>query len=131
VVFPDSTNCLESTEIELPANRPLNLDSDTPGMIEQKRDLWEWIVKNLDDAIAWTDNGNPIIRKFFRFRLHDDQFNIGLSDKDQELLDKLKIPDFIEMEKSKSPTPYLNRYSNNYQKPTVEITSIDFDRSQY
>jgi hypothetical protein len=30
VVFPDSTKRLESTEIELPANLPLNLDNDTP-----------------------------------------------------------------------------------------------------
>jgi hypothetical protein len=30
VVFPDSTKCLESTKIELPADLFLDLDSDTP-----------------------------------------------------------------------------------------------------
>jgi hypothetical protein len=57
-------------------------------------------VKNLDDAIARAENGNPTLRKFIRFCLHKDNLNIGVSEKDQELLDKLKIPDFMEKEKS-------------------------------
>jgi hypothetical protein len=65
-------------------------------------------VKNLDDAIDQAENRNPILRKFIRFYLHEDNPNIGLSDKDQELLDKLKLPDFMEKEKSKSPTPPSN-----------------------
>jgi hypothetical protein len=52
VVFPESTKRLESTEIKSPADIPLYLDNDIPYTIEQKHDLWEWIVKNLDDAIA-------------------------------------------------------------------------------
>jgi hypothetical protein len=66
--------------------------------------LWEWIVKNHDDAIAQAKNDNLTILKFIRFRPHDDNPNTGLSDKDQELLYKLKIPDVMEKEKSKSPT---------------------------
>jgi hypothetical protein len=101
--------------------------------IEQKQDLWEWIVKNLDDAIAWAKNGNPTLCKFIHFHPHKDNPNIGLSDKDQELLDKLKIPDFMEKEKSKSPTPPPNPSgsSTNYKKPIVEIPPIDIDQSQY
>jgi hypothetical protein len=89
-------------------------------------------VKNIDDAIAWAENGNAILRKFIRFHLHEDNPNIGLFDKDQELLDKLKIPDLKEKEKSKTPTPSPNpsRSSTNCKKPTVEISPIDIDRSQ-
>jgi hypothetical protein len=102
-------------------------------MIGQKRDLWEWIVKNLDDTIAQAKNGNPTLCKFIHFCPYEDNSNIGLSDKDQELLDKLKILDFMEKEKSKSPTPPPNpsRSSTNYKKPSVEIPPIDIDRSQY
>jgi hypothetical protein len=90
-------------------------------------------VKNLDDAIAWAKNGNPTLLKFIPFHPHEDNPNIGLSDKDQELLDKLKIPDFMEKEKSKSPTPPPNPSgsSTNYKEPTVEIPPIDIDQSQY
>jgi hypothetical protein len=102
-------------------------------MIDQKPDLWEWIVNNLDDAIARAENGNPTLCKFIRFRPHKDNPNIGHSDKDQELLDKLKILDFMEKEKSKSPTPPPNPSgsSTNHKKPTVEIPPINIDRSQY
>jgi hypothetical protein len=88
-------------------------------------------VKNLDDAIAQAENENQTLRKFIHFCSHKDNPNIGLSDKDQELLDKLKIPDFMEKEKSKSPTPPPNPSgsSNNYKKPAVEIPPIDIDRS--
>jgi hypothetical protein len=90
-------------------------------------------VKNLDNAIEWVKNGNPILYKFIRFCPHKNNPNIGLSDKDQELLDKLKIQDVMEKEKSKSPTPSpnLGRSSTNYKKPTVKIPPIDIDRSQY
>jgi hypothetical protein len=66
VVFPDSTNHLESTKIESPFDLPLNLGNDTPWTIEQKRDLWEWIVNNLDNAIARAENRNLTLRKFIR-----------------------------------------------------------------
>jgi hypothetical protein len=133
VVFPDSTKRLESIEIESPANLPLNLDHDIPWTIEQKRDLWEWIVKNLNDAIARAEDGNSTLHKFIRFCPHEDNPNIGLFDKDQELLDKLKIPNFMVKEKSKSstPTPNPSGSSTNYKKLTVEIPPIDIDRSQY
>jgi hypothetical protein len=77
--------------------------------------------------------GTPTLHKFIRFCLHDDNPNLGLSDKHQEHLDKLKISDFIEKEKSKSPTPPPNpgRSSTNYKKPAVEIPPVDIDRSQY
>jgi hypothetical protein len=86
-------------------------------------------VKNLDDVIARGENGNPTLRKFICFRLHENNLNIGLSDKDQELLDKLKIPDFMEKETSKSPTPPPNPSgsSTNYKKPTVEIPPVDIN----
>jgi hypothetical protein len=86
-------------------------------------------VKNLDDAIARAENGNPTLRKFICFRPHEDNPNIGLSDMDQELLDTLNIPDFMEKEKSKSPTPPPNPSgsSSNYKKPTIEIPPIDID----
>jgi hypothetical protein len=86
-------------------------------------------VKNLDDAIDQAENGNLTLRKFICFDPHNDNSNIGLSDKYQELLDKLKISDFMEKEKSKSPTPPPNpsRSSMNYKKLTVEIPSIYID----
>jgi hypothetical protein len=37
VVFSESTKCLELTKIESPTNLPLDLDSNTPYMIEQNR----------------------------------------------------------------------------------------------
>jgi hypothetical protein len=90
-------------------------------------------VKNLDDTIAWAENGNPTLRKFICFRPYEDNPNIGLSHKDQELLDKLKISDFMEKEKSKSLTPPPNPSgsSTNYKKPTVDIPPVDIDQSQY
>jgi hypothetical protein len=66
--------------------------------------LMEWKAKNLDDASAQAKNGNPTLCKFIPFCPHDNNLNIGHSDKDQELLDKLKLLDFMEQEKSKSPT---------------------------
>jgi hypothetical protein len=33
-------------------------------MIELKQDLWEWIVENLDDAMARAENRNQTLRKF-------------------------------------------------------------------
>jgi hypothetical protein len=90
-------------------------------------------VKNLDDAITQAENGNQILRKFIHFHSRKDNPNIGLSDMDQELLDKLKIPDLMEKEKSKSPTPNPNPSgsSTNYKKPIMEILPINIDRSQY
>jgi hypothetical protein len=64
---------------------------------------------------------------------HEDNPNIGLSDKDQELLDILKLLDFMENEKSKSPTlpRNLSWSSTNYKKPSLHILSVDIDQSQY
>jgi hypothetical protein len=96
-------------------------------MIEQKWDLWEWILKNLTEAIAPAENRDSILHKFIPFSPHEDNPNIGLSDKDQELLDKLKMPDFMVTEKSKSSTPSPNPRgsSTNYKKPIMEIPPID------
>jgi hypothetical protein len=58
-------------------------------MIEQKPDLLELILKNLDDTFDQAENANPILRKLICLHPHEDNPNIGLSDKDQELLDKL------------------------------------------
>jgi hypothetical protein len=90
-------------------------------------------VKNLDDAIDGDKNRNPTLCKFIRCCLHEDNTNIGLSDKDQELLDKLKLLDYMEKKKSISPTSLSNpsRFSTYYKKPTMEIPTIDIDRSQY
>jgi hypothetical protein len=90
-------------------------------------------VKNLGDAIDWAENGNPTLCKFICFCPHQDNPKIRLSDKDQELLDKLKLPDFMEKEKSISPTPPPNptRSSTNYKKPAVKIPPVNIDRSQY
>jgi hypothetical protein len=86
-------------------------------------------VKNFDDAIAWAKNRNPTLCKFIPFCPREDNPNISLSDKDQELLDILKILDFMEKEKSKSPTlpPNPSGSSTNYKKLTVEIPPIDID----
>jgi hypothetical protein len=72
VVVPDSTKRHESIEIQSLSDLPFDLDNDAPSMIEQERDFWEWIVNNFDDAIDWAKNGNPILRKFIRFCLHED-----------------------------------------------------------
>jgi hypothetical protein len=90
-------------------------------------------VNNLDNAIFRAENENWTLHKFIRFRPHEDTPNIGLSDKDRELLDKLILSDFMEKEKSQSPTPPPNpwRSSTNYKKPTVDIPPININRSQY
>jgi hypothetical protein len=90
-------------------------------------------LTNLDNTIARPANVNLTLRKFIRFRPFEDNPNIGLTEKDQELLDKLKISDFMEKEKSKSPTPppKPSRSSTNYKKTTVEIPPVDINRSQY
>jgi hypothetical protein len=90
-------------------------------------------VKILDNAIAGAENGNPTIPKCIRFCPHEKNPNIGLSDQDQELLDKLTLPDFMQKETSKSPTiaPNPSGSSTNYTKSTVEIPPIDIERSQY
>jgi hypothetical protein len=49
-------------------------------------------VKSLDDAIDHAENKNISLCKFIRFYPNEDNPNIGLSDKNQELLDKLKLP---------------------------------------
>jgi hypothetical protein len=67
VVFPDSTKCLKSTKIESLPDLPIDQDDNAPWTIDQKRDLWEWIVKNLDEVINWAENRNPILHKFIRF----------------------------------------------------------------
>jgi hypothetical protein len=102
-------------------------------MIEPKCQLKEWIVKNLDNAIDRAENRNPTLRKFNNFHPHDDNPNIDLSDKDQERLDKLKIPDFMEKKKSRFPTPSPNprEPSINYNKPAIEIPSVDIDQLQF
>jgi hypothetical protein len=102
-------------------------------MKEQQRDLWEWIVKNLEAAIDWAKNRNSTLRKFIRFYTHEDTPNVGLSDNDQEWLDNLKLPDFMENEKSKSsmPGPNPSGSSTNYKKPAVEIPPVDIDRLHY
>jgi hypothetical protein len=86
-------------------------------------------VKNLDDAIDLAKTGNLILHKFICFSSHEDNPIIGFSDKDQELLEKLTIPNFMEKEKSKSPSPPLNpsRSSTNYKKPAMEIHPVDID----
>jgi hypothetical protein len=86
-------------------------------------------VKNLDDAIDRAKTGKLTLCKFIHFNLHKDNPNTGLFDKDQELLNKSKILDFMEMEKSKSLTPpsNLSRSSTNDKKHTIDITPIDID----
>jgi hypothetical protein len=98
-------------------------------MMTQIRELWEWIPKNLDDTINVAKNGNLIIWKFVYFCPHNDNPNISLSDKDQELLDKVILPDFMEIEKSKSLiTPSnLSRSSTHYKRSIMEIPSVDIE----
>jgi hypothetical protein len=88
-------------------------------------------VKNFDDAIVWAKNRNLALHKLTRFCPHEDKYKIGLPDKDQELLDKLQLLDFIEKEKLKSPTlgPNPSQSSMNYKKPAMEIPPINIDRS--
>jgi hypothetical protein len=90
-------------------------------------------VKNLDDTIARAEIRNPTICKSIHFCQYEDNPNICFSVNNQELLDKLKILDYMEKEKSKSatPPPNLTGCSTNYQKLTVEIPPIDIDRSQF
>jgi hypothetical protein len=81
-------------------------------------------------VIDQAKNSNPILCKVLRFYLHKDNPKIGLSEKDQELLDQLKILDIIEKEKSKSSTlpPKPTRSSfTNYKKPSMEISLADVD----
>jgi hypothetical protein len=133
VVFSESTIRLESITIKSQANLPLDLDDDAPWTIELKWDSWEWIMTNLDDAIDQAENGNPTLRKLIALHLHEANSNIGLSDKDQELLDKLKLLDFMEKKKSKSPTPppHPSGSSMNKKKSALEIPPVNIDWSLY
>jgi hypothetical protein len=91
-------------------------------------------VKSLDNGIDQAINSNLIYYKVICFCFHKNNLNIGLSDKDQELRDKRKIPDFMEKEKSKSPTlppKPTGSCSINYKKPSIEIPHIYLDQSQY
>jgi hypothetical protein len=83
-------------------------------------------------VIDWTKNGNLTMSKFLRICLNNDNPNIRLSNQDQELLDKLKLPNFIEKKKSKSPTlpPNPSSSSTNFKKPTVEIPPVDIDQAK-
>jgi hypothetical protein len=100
-------------------------------MIGQKPDVCEWIMKNLDNAIDQAENRNPTLCKCICFHLYEDNPNIGLSDKDQELLGKLKLLDFMVKEKSKSRTPFPNPSgsSTKYNKPAMDIPPVYTDRS--
>jgi hypothetical protein len=133
VIFLDSTKCFESIESKSPADLPFDLDNYAHWTIEENPDLWEWIVQNLVDAFDRAENGNPTLYKFIRIRPDEDNLNLGISDKVQERLDKLIIPDFLEKEKSKSPTlpPNPGESSTNYKKSTVDISHVNIDHSQY
>jgi hypothetical protein len=102
-------------------------------LIEQKLHLWEWIVQNLDDAIDQAKNGHSTLCKFICCCPHEDNSNISLSDKDQELLDKSQLTNLLEKEKSIFPTSPRNpsRSFTNYKKFAAEIPSVDIDRFQY
>jgi hypothetical protein len=84
-------------------------------------------MKNIDDAIDWANTENPTLDEFIRIRLHKANPNIGLPDKDQELLDKPKLPYFMDKEKSKSPTlsPNQSESSTNYKILAVEIPLVN------
>jgi hypothetical protein len=99
--------------------------------LTNNQDLWEWIVNNLNDPINRAKNENPMIQKFIDFHPYENNPNISLSNNDQELLDKLILPDFMEQAKSKSPTQPSNprESSINYKKPTVDIRSIEIKGS--
>jgi hypothetical protein len=88
-------------------------------------------VKNLNDAIDRAENRTLILCKFYHFCSHENNPNIDLSDKDQESLDRLKLLDFMEKVKSKSPTRPSNPTESftNYIKHIAEISSIEIDRS--
>jgi hypothetical protein len=88
-------------------------------------------VKNLDDAIDRAENRNPRIRIVIRFCPYEAYPTIGLSDKDEEILDQLKCRDIMEMEKSKYPTPpsNLSEFLTNYKHSAVEIPAVNIDQS--
>jgi hypothetical protein len=90
LVLADSTKHCDSSEIESLADRSCDLDTNPSLAIDQKWDLWQDISKKLEEAIDRANNGNPTPRKFIRFHIHEHNSNIGRSDNDQELLDKLK-----------------------------------------
>jgi hypothetical protein len=83
--------------------------------------------------INQAENNNPTLDKVLCVSLYEDNLDIRLSDKHQELQDKLKILDFMEKEKSNSPTlPLkLTRFaSSNFKKPNIELPLVDIDYSQ-
>jgi hypothetical protein len=90
-------------------------------------------VKNLEDASDQAENENTRHHKLIHFYPYEDNSNIGLSDKDPELMDTLNLPDFIEKTKSKSPNlpSNLRGSSMNYWLPAVKIPQVDIDRSEY
>jgi hypothetical protein len=89
--------------------------------------------KTRDDVIDRAKYGNPIICKYHLYHPHNDNPNFGISDKEQELFNQVKVANFIEKENSKSPTPPSNPTSSliNYKKPTIEIEPGNIDQSQY
>jgi hypothetical protein len=87
--------------------------------------------KNHDNMIDPAKNHNLTIHKFLHFHPYNDNLNIGCSDKDQELLHKLKLPNLMKKAKSKSLTPPANpsESSTNIKKLAMEIPHINLDRS--
>jgi hypothetical protein len=87
-------------------------------------------MKTLDDGIDRANNVNLTLYKVLSFHYYTDDLNIRLPDKNQELLDRPNILDFIEMQKSKSPTSSLKltkSSSSSYKKPSIEKVSDNID----
>jgi hypothetical protein len=72
-----------------------------------------------------------MIHKILHFHLHNDNTNFGSSHKDQEFLDKLKLPDCKATEQLTSPSPPRNPCSSaiNSKIHIVEIPHFEIDRS--
>jgi hypothetical protein len=90
-------------------------------------------MKYLYNSIDRGKNGNATLCKFICFHLHEDNPNIGLSDKDPESLSKLMVSDFMEKDQltSTTPPPNPSRSFMNYKKLGLEIPLMDIYQSQY
>jgi hypothetical protein len=68
------------------------IDPDAPWTITKKRDLQDWIGRNISEAVSRAEAGNPLLRKFIDPKTPPDRPDIGLIPEDLKFLDSLRIP---------------------------------------
>jgi hypothetical protein len=98
------------------------IDPDASWSITEKRDLWDWIGRNIPKAVSRAEAGNPLLQKFIDPKTPPDRPDIGVTPEDLKFLDSLRISKNFTSHKRPPPTtiPTDSRQFSKYQKATVE-----------